>query len=103
MQMNDHTRRGWPALMLALLLFFGAAQSHPLQANTESEPPAKTDPPMETGRGQPPESGPDTRDSGTPENPEQSSASGVQPVQVKPFKPTESIEADSAVSFPIDI
>jgi hypothetical protein len=104
MQMNDHKRCGWRVMVFAVSLFLTVAPLHPLLANTETEPPVKTEPPVESNQPQPASPESEASDSGTSRGDEKPpSPADVPARQVKPFKPSETIGADSAVSFPIDI
>jgi hypothetical protein len=91
-------------MVFAVVIFLTVAPLRTLLANTESEPPVRTDPPVDSDQPQPASPEPKTSDPGTFQGDEKPQATTGAPArQVKPFKPSETIGADSAVSFPIDI
>ncbi len=99
MQMNRQAYLG-----LILLLVLAAVSMSVFTAEAQSQAPATAKPALSTEER--PET-PGTAGDAVPK-PQQAAeeippASGAAPQPIKPFKPTEKIEADSAVSFPIDI
>ena len=98
MQMNRSIKGG------LILLLTSAVSLAVLAADTEDQPskPAESEAVPET----PPQTPPQTGD-GEPETQQEADkappVTGAAVKTIKEFKPTEQIEADSAVSFPIDI
>jgi cytoskeletal protein RodZ len=99
MQMNDKSyRRLILSLLLAAVSVFVIATGAESQTSTSDQ----TTVPSEESSQTSPDTGESTRDA------EQAAektppASGAAVTPLKEFKPTEKIDADSAVSFPIDI
>jgi len=106
MQMNRSIKGG------LILLLTSAVSLAVLAADTEDQPskPAESEAVPETlsqtPRQTPPQTPPQTGD-GEPETQQEAEkappVTGTAVKTIKEFKPTEQIEADSAVSFPIDI
>ena len=100
MPMNKLKNRGLiPLLLMAVISISVLAVE---TGNQTPEPTPEAAPPEKTTQASPPPTGDDVpgiqRDSETPP-----AVNTATPKPIKPFKPTEQIEADSAVTFPIDI
>ena len=104
MQMNNQTHKQWLPTLLATVVLIAAALLAPLLAGAEQNPPAETAPAAEVRQTQqtPPKPGAETskqQQTGQQSPPD----TGIPAKTVKPFNPSETIGADSAVSFPVDI
>ena len=104
MQMSNqsHSRRVLP-VRIALIIFVTALLVPVLPA-AEQNPPVKTSPAEEVSQPQPAPSELETEASSRQQADQQSPDKTATPRKpLKPFNPSETIGADSAVSFPIDI
>jgi cytoskeletal protein RodZ len=103
MQMNNQTHNRWLPILLATVVLIVVALLAPLLAGAEQNPPKEISPAAEVSQTQqtPPESEAETSEqqqAGQPSPPE----TGIPAKTIKPFNPSETIGADSAVSAPVD-
>ena len=99
MPMNKPKNRGLiPLLLMAVISVSVLAVE---TGNQTSEPTPEAAPPEKTTQASPPTGDEVSGTQQDAETPPVVNAATAKPI--KPFKPTEQIEADSAVTFPIDI
>ncbi len=108
MQMNSQTVARWalPA-GVALLLYATVILAMilaPVPAVADQDPAEETPPAAKVSQPQQEPPGTETERSNQQRRTDQSTPAAAMPARpVKPFKPSETLGADSAVSFPIDI
>jgi hypothetical protein len=104
MQMSNQKHSRWILPVRIALVFIVTTLLAPVLPGAEQNPPEKTSPAAEVSQPQPTPPEPETEASNQQQAGQQSPDETVTPPKpVKPFNPSETIGADSAVSFPIDI